>query len=377
MKDNLENKDILIISNEPWGDLWYSKHHYANELSKNNRVFFLNPPSKWKIRNLAFSYPQITRNGSNLFVVSYANFLPLTGISNILYFINDKFICRKLERLFHKYNVHNPIFWTFDPYRLLNPAYFNPLISIYQSMDMYNWKREKWLADKVDIILTVSKKIANKFNTIKAPVFIIPHGVTESVYSAEEISVTKTENIILLAGTISSRVDFGLLYKIAGKFTDHTLQIIGPVMKNDLTNEDLLVFEKLKRLPNVNFQGILPFHELSKNIIKCKLAICTYKQNSVGNQLNSLKIKQYLTYGKNTVSTYLEELKEVADRELIDMSNEHDIFLDLCKTALLHKPSLERIKDRIHYTKDFLYPNLLQKIESIIQNYSHEDKEHF
>ena len=32
----LENQTILVTSNEPWGDLWYSKQNYAYELSKKN-----------------------------------------------------------------------------------------------------------------------------------------------------------------------------------------------------------------------------------------------------------------------------------------------------------------------------------------------------
>ncbi len=48
----LENQTLLVISNEPWGDIWYSKHNWAYELSKKNKVFFINPPIKWKISNL-------------------------------------------------------------------------------------------------------------------------------------------------------------------------------------------------------------------------------------------------------------------------------------------------------------------------------------
>ena len=53
MKSN--GQTIFIISNEHWGPVWYSKHHYANELSASNIVYFINPPSKWKFTNL-FSF---------------------------------------------------------------------------------------------------------------------------------------------------------------------------------------------------------------------------------------------------------------------------------------------------------------------------------
>jgi hypothetical protein len=44
----LSGKNILLISPESWGQNHVSKHHYATELSKNNKIYFLNPPSSKK-----------------------------------------------------------------------------------------------------------------------------------------------------------------------------------------------------------------------------------------------------------------------------------------------------------------------------------------
>ena len=42
---SLKDKVILIISPQPWYQLFVSKHHYAIELAKyGNTVYFLNPP---------------------------------------------------------------------------------------------------------------------------------------------------------------------------------------------------------------------------------------------------------------------------------------------------------------------------------------------
>ena len=48
----IKGKNIIIVSNEPWGDIWYSKHHYAYELNKTNQVLFIDPPRKWSFWNL-------------------------------------------------------------------------------------------------------------------------------------------------------------------------------------------------------------------------------------------------------------------------------------------------------------------------------------
>src|SRR5688572_25831414 len=46
MEGFFTGKSVLIISPEPWKHLFVSKHHYAIELSKRNKVYFLNPPGK-------------------------------------------------------------------------------------------------------------------------------------------------------------------------------------------------------------------------------------------------------------------------------------------------------------------------------------------
>ena len=44
---------IFLTSNEPWGDVWFSKQHYANELAKmGHQVYFLNAPTGWSPKNL-------------------------------------------------------------------------------------------------------------------------------------------------------------------------------------------------------------------------------------------------------------------------------------------------------------------------------------
>ena len=48
----LEDQPILVVSNEPWGEVWFSKHNYAFELSRKNRVLFVDPPKRWRPANV-------------------------------------------------------------------------------------------------------------------------------------------------------------------------------------------------------------------------------------------------------------------------------------------------------------------------------------
>lgn len=90
----LESQTILIVSNEPWGDVWYSKHNWAYELSKKNQVFFINPPTNWKLSNLWGLKINISSYTESLQILKYQNILPYTRFS-ILYKLNNFLVSKK------------------------------------------------------------------------------------------------------------------------------------------------------------------------------------------------------------------------------------------------------------------------------------------
>src|SRR5215216_5648547 len=94
----LVNQNILIISNEPWGNIWYSKHNYANELSKKNKVFFLNPPMPFKFSNFLNFKIKEEKVSDTLTILQYSNLLPVSFAG--LWKLNDKLILKRLHNFF-------------------------------------------------------------------------------------------------------------------------------------------------------------------------------------------------------------------------------------------------------------------------------------
>src|SRR5689334_19890320 len=64
--DLLHGRDILVISPQYWGGMWVSKHWIASELSRHNRVLFVEPPT-WvgglvkRPSSLALGLPRFVR----------------------------------------------------------------------------------------------------------------------------------------------------------------------------------------------------------------------------------------------------------------------------------------------------------------------------
>ncbi|PCJ89761.1 MAG: hypothetical protein COA57_00990 [Flavobacteriales bacterium] len=362
----LKNLTILIISNEPWGKVWYSKHHYANELSISNHVFFLDPPSYWRFTNLLKPKFKTTVLKKNLILIKPHNYLPLTGKSKYLERINSRFVVTTLKKIIKKINTKELIVWTFDPYRIFNPKLLAPKLVIYHSVDYYTHPREKWLFNNVDIILATSDRIAAKYRSLQIPVYQIPHGVNSPSIPFDHVMRIRHRKEIILVGTITARIDFELLYKISSSFQDYNLKIVGPIDKRKFNKNDWWFFNKLEQQENVIFTGAIKYHELEKHILSAAIGLCILKADYIGNQLSSHKILQYLIYGKNVVTTQLEEYQHLVENEILYMGNSHEDIIMFCEKALKNKDDVQLAKKRILFAKARMYSRIIESIESYL-----------
>ena len=148
----LENQTILIVSNEEWGDTWYSKHNYAWELSKKNTVYFVNPPDKFNPFNIFRKNVTELKIANNLYVITYKNILPVRF--EFLRILNERFVFKKIFIFLKRKKLSNPIFWTFDPIRLTSPEILNPKMIILHLVDKYRftYPAETIIAKKAQII---------------------------------------------------------------------------------------------------------------------------------------------------------------------------------------------------------------------------------
>ncbi len=351
----LVDQHILIISNEPWDGIWYSKHHYALTLSKSNTVYFLNPAPRWSLRSLFAEKFTLKKINSSLSSVDYTNCLPLTGKSDLLFKINERIIASRIKRFL---KIKLDIIWSFDPYRFFNPRLFEPRLSLYHKMDDYKNKRENILIQNVDLVLTVSEALKQELD-LRNKSFVVSHGV-----STPFKNLKNTSEFILLAGTLSDRVDFNTVYKLAKSHVDELFKLVGPIKA--ISAKNLKLIHQLKQLPNVEFTGNKSYTELEKYITKSKICLCLYKQNQRGNQLDSLKILQYLIQGKPVITTYLSSHDTIDRKKLVYMAQSQEEFINFVNEALNKKELDLIVKERINFAKQFSYEKNLKLIEQYI-----------
>lgn len=353
----LKNQTILIFSNEPWGDVWYSKHNWAFELSKKNKVFFINTPNKWHPKNLLLKISTIYYS-ENLTILSYNNILPLSRFK-LIFKINNFFVSKLLKKWLHKNKVSNYIFWTFDPYRFTNPDLLSPLFSIYFIADKYQTKHENDLIKNVDFFISVSKNLTNNLpieNTLN-----LSHGIPESEFEPNE-NIDIEKDYVLYIGNIDYRLDYPLIKKMAISFPKEKFLFIGK--KNIDTNSES--FKEIfieNKYPNIYYHSPVHFKKLKNYIAKAKVCIAPMLMEINGNNINHHKLLQYLALGKPILSP---SFTDYENNNLIYTYKNHEESIKQLKIIFNDKESSSLIEARINFAQQFTYDKLIKKVEEFI-----------
>jgi glycosyltransferase involved in cell wall biosynthesis len=355
------NLSIIVISNEAWGDMWYSKHHYAMELRQHNEVFFVDPPPSWRPQNLFFNRASIKKVADNLYIVSYRNYLPFTVRSRILYRLNNIMVSALLKKFLKKQSNHPLFFFSFDPFRLHDPRALGAISSLYYSMDYYINRTEILLCRNVDMVIAVAETLLKKLKPYSRNVLLIPHGIPASLINTDNVH-REREKLIVLTGTISGRTDFSLLLLLAERFPDYRLLLIGKLELASFSDKDHAEVKKLRECSNVTFTGAKPFDELKKDVAKARLALCCYKMIQEGNMLSSLRILQYLACGTEVLSTYMKEYDTPEAKEKIILVRTSEDFIKEAARILSQDDNHIKRKKRMEYASMRTYSILLRQI---------------
>jgi hypothetical protein len=357
---------IFLTSNEPWGDIWFSKQHYANELSKlGHQVYFLNAPIAWKFSDIfSFSINQI-KIKENLIVIDYRNNFPLRLFPKFFLKINDFLNSWKIHKL--KRDNEKIIWWQFDPFRFVDIYFFEKFKRFYHVVDPYHTiPSDVLLSKKADKIIIVSEYYKDFYKKLNNNIIYIPHGVSEDELYCDNIELKNKENqygkdYLLFTGTITDDVDLELVEKILNKFPEKTILIAG-YLKTSKINERKFNFIKNKH-NNLKFIGKVHAKILKYLINNSSICIVPYKKILEQNTHRTpLKIINYLAQYKPIITTINYELKDLSEIIIFEAKN-HEDFLEKVNHHLESNfITLEKKKIIENYLNSIQYSNLIKNI---------------
>jgi methionine synthase II (cobalamin-independent) len=355
----LENKCILIISNEPWGKTWYSKHNYAWQLSFKNKVYFINPPYKFSLSNIFKKNIEEKTIAENLTVLTYRNILPVS--IELLRKMNELYILRRLKKYLKQKKHLEFIIWTFDPIRLSNTYVMKPEKIILHIVDdyLFTYPSEKILAKKADVIFCVSDEIAQKYKQYNTNVHVIYHAIPDHEF-IKPVKINNQRIKAIYVGNIDHRLDYDYNKYIIEHLPDVQFYFVGSIKPSAKEN-----FEQLsKTYPNVSYMGEISYNELKNHISKSDICFVFKDIHHPGNNISSHKMLQYFAQGKPIFCTYLSRYKDIQD--MLYMENDKQIMLEKITHYLSYGEEKDLIQKRINYAKNFTFTNILSQIENIL-----------
>lgn len=309
-------KTYLIISPQPWGKMYVSKHNYAMELAEaGNKVYFLNPPT-YKTVSGTFTF-YTTEVLPNLFTVDY-------NLSKTLHTLRFK------ARPVYDFIMHHTFFkklnkldrfdeiWCFEPNAFSNFKGLHPKKKLLFIVDQHDNATLKKLAADADGIASISSPILDYFHFSNKPKLLLNHGLNKTFATLAEkrlqngLAYTPSKRVkVGYVGNLlqGDRLDYKTIQTIIEQNPEAEFHIFGPFEEKGNTlgsnvSEGLRAFLRfLKTASTVRIQGVIPQSELAWRMQEMDMFLTCYNYLTDYNiSSNCHKIIEYLSTGRACVA---------------------------------------------------------------------------
>lgn len=200
-------------------------------------------------------------------------------------------------------------------------------------------RSEKKIISDSDVILTSSKLIYDELRETNAKVYYLHNAADyrHFVKSADnELEIP--DNIKLLPrprlgffGNINHLIDYELITKLAGEFTNGAIVMIGGEQKNTGITHDHW-YQMTKTMGNVHYLGFRDYENLPVYLKGFDVCLMPFRLNDWMQYSAPNKTFQYLASGKPIVSTDFPEVHNV--ESVIYIAKKHTEFVKLVREAL-------------------------------------------
>ena len=343
----LVNKNILLISPEPWDHLFVSKHHYAIELCrKGNQVFFLNPPNgEFSVRKTKYE---------NLSVIDYKGFVK--GLYYYPKWIRKREVSkvfRKLERLSQcKFDI----LWSFD-----NSVFFDldtlskEVLKISHIVDLNQDFQTARAATSANICFGVIPSIVDRLKQYNNYSFLIPHGVELHLKEISRVHLPgeKKKKALYFGNLAMPHLNWLLLKKALETFTEVDFILLG-------SHHDKV---PLDGYSNLHLLQPVEASHLSDYMAAVDTLFLFYSAEYLTSYASPHKLLEYFSSGKPVVSNAFPEYDKYGD--LIYQANNDKEWLTNFSMAITETDP-QKSKQRIDIALANTYEHRIGEIEQLL-----------
>lgn len=394
----VQNRDIVIFGLQRWDKFTSTiTRNIAIEMSKNNRVIFVNPPLqrrstlfdrdaefvKKRLRVLKGKENDLVQHNKNLWlfypkmIAESINWIKSDFIFSFLHKVNEKKYAERINDAINRLGFKNIIL--FGDTEMINGFYLKdhlePNIFFYLLRDAitsvdyhkrHGAKLQLLLMQKADFVVTNSdtfERFALKSNPRS---FFIGQGCDLELYNdkdnklkvPDDIANIKKPIIGYIGALTTIRLDIDILIYIAEQRPDWSLVLIGPKYQGFGSS-------RLDELKNVYFLGTKKPESLPSYLKGIDVTLNPQILNEITDLNYPLKLDEYLAMGKPVVATntsfmrfYFKEYSYLADTK--------EEYVSQIERAL-SEDSPELISKRIEYAGEHSWEAFVSKIYEQIE----------
>ena len=369
----LKDKVIFLLSPEKWGDIYLSKHNYANALAeRGNKVYFFNPIDE------TLPLGRLVVGNTGIESISQVSFNPPFPVflkfklPGLFFWLLNTWI-RRFEK---KLGVRPDVIWDFTTYPMYSDLRkFGAQLRILHPVD--STPTEHIAHRNAHIAFSVSPGILEMIDKPDLPKYFINHGLSSLFTQLHKKGSVEKEseaiNIGYVGNLLIHSLDYELFYKILSQNPTVSFHLIGPYEANSqLDSEDTGeagdFIKKVKALQNVRLYGSKNSSEIAALIADFDAFIICYKMTDFYRCDNSHKVLEYLSTGKvvitNPITTYID-----SDLIVTNKDNTQEGFLKIFSEVIanldLYNASALSAK-RIKFALDHSYQRNIDRIENYI-----------
>jgi glycosyltransferase involved in cell wall biosynthesis len=272
-------------------------------------------------------------------------------------------VIRNVREEMKRLSFKNPIVITTLPNAADYLGAFGESLDVYYCVDEFSeWpgverlmvkEMEDILITKVHFMVAVSEELKKNKKSPTGPTYLLTHGVDVehfsnptpcNKYARVDIMGGIQKPIIGYFGLFDERSDLNILQNILRRHPEWSLVIIGKSMIDTQT---------LQRHKNFYHINAVPYSDLPLYASYFNVCIIPYVRNILTNNINPLKLKEYLATGKPVVSTALPEAVKLKD--LISIAYDIDEFLICIEKSLIKNKVATDMQIKAVKTEDWYY----------------------
>ena len=379
----LRGHRFIWLMTPPWDNVWTRQNHFTMRLSElGAEVLYVEAPfaistllRQGQIKKRLWQQTNQFRDvAPGLTVMRAPPFLPGGIHSRAIGAFNARIAARRVNQWLLRRKWGNYTCWCRVPMAVMALQLLKPSRIYYDVTDDYRHflksstaireleRREKILTQRATKIFYTAASLGSLENLKNKPAFLLPNGVDYELFAqaaspslpVHPLLKSVKPPVIGYVGLTSIWTDFDLVAKLGRRFPGQVV-MAGPVHPK--------VQAQARAIPGVIWTGFIQERAELPNLIKgFSVCIMPFAVNPLTQNMNPLKVWEYLATGKPFVSVDLDGLGPA--RSLIDVARGHEEFLQMVTLRLQgDEGAAQRQRLAKQYSWDSLFESLLDHLE--------------